>query len=113
MSAVACRFLGLLFIVGMLSAIVVDAAKSIAASSLTITSVGQWWFAVDRTSLDAFRHSVQAAAGGWFWESFIQTFLSAPLWLALAVPGAVLIALVPTARRRRTSFAPRRNGGLT
>jgi ABC-type phosphate transport system permease subunit len=113
MSAVACRFLGLLFIVGMLSAIVVDAAKSIAASSLTITSVGQWWFAVDRTSLDAFRQSVQAAAGGWFWESFIQTFLSAPLWLALAVPGAVLIALVPTARRRRTSFAPRRNGGLT
>jgi hypothetical protein len=107
MSAVACRFLGLLFLVGMLSAIVVDAAKSIAASSLTVTSVGQWWFAVDRASLDAFRHSVESAAGGWVWDSFVQTFLSTPLWLALGVPGAVLIALAPATRRRRTGLAPR------
>jgi ABC-type Fe3+ transport system permease subunit len=112
MSAVASRFLGLLLIAGMLSAVVVDAAKSIAASSLIVTSVGQWWFAIDRASLDAFRHSVEAAAGGWLWDSFIQTFLSTPLWLVLGLPGAVLIAVTPTARRRRTGFAPRRNGEL-
>jgi hypothetical protein len=113
MSAVACRFLGLLLLAAMLAVVVVDAAKSIAASSLTVTSVGQWWFGIDRASLDAFRHSVEAAAGGWLWEFFFQTFLSTPLWLAFGLPGAVLIAVTPSARRRRPGFAPRRNGGLT
>jgi ABC-type spermidine/putrescine transport system permease subunit I len=110
MSAVASRFLGLILIAAMLLAIVVDAAKSIAASSLIVTSVGQWWFAFDRGSLDAFRKSVDSVAGGWAWDSFVQTILSMPLWLALGLPGAVLIALAPATRRRRAVFAARRDG---
>jgi ABC-type spermidine/putrescine transport system permease subunit I len=111
MSAVVSRFLGFLLLAAMLSAIVIDCAKSIAASSPTVTSVGQWWFAFDRASLDAFRQSVETTAGGWLWESVFQTLLSLPLWLALGVPGAVLIALTPTVRRQRAGFA-RRDGGL-
>ena len=112
------RFVGLVFIAGMLAAAVVDATKSIAASSLTVTSVGQWWFSLSRTSLDATRQIVQGSIdphiGGWLWDPVIQTLLSLPTWLALGVPGAVLIAIAPTARRSYTGrISSRIDGGLT
>jgi hypothetical protein len=113
------RFLGLALIAAMLAAMVVDATKSIAASSLTITSLGQWWFTLDRGSLDQLRQFIQRSidpyVGGWVWDPLVQTLLSLPTWLVFGAPGAVLIMLAPSARRRRytTRFSSRADGGLT
>jgi ABC-type Fe3+ transport system permease subunit len=105
MAAFLSRFVGLVLVTVMLAAIVVDATKSIAASSLTVTSLGQWWFALDRDSLDAFRQFVQVSIdpylGGWVWNPSVQTILSLPTWLVFGAPGALLIALAPVRRRRR------------
>jgi hypothetical protein len=114
MAVVLSRIFGFLLIAGMLAAVVIDATKSIAASSLTITSLGQWWFTLDRDSLDRFRQFVQGSVdthvGGWVWDPFVQTILSLPTWLVFGVPGALLILLAPVRRRRRqyaARFSPR------
>lgn len=105
MAAFLFRLVGLVLIAAMLAAIVVDATKSIAASSLTVTSLGQWWFTLDRDSLDQFRQFVQGTidpnVGGWVWDPLVQTILSLPTWLVFGVPGALLIVLAPVRRRRR------------
>lgn len=104
MAAFLSRLVGLVLIAAMLVAIVVDATKSIAASSLTVTSLGQWWFTLDRDSLDRFRQFVQDAiephTGGWIWDPFVQAILSLPTWLVFGVPGALFILLAPIRRRR-------------
>ncbi len=114
MAAFLSRFFGLLLIGAMLVAVVVDITKSIAASSLTVTSLGQWWFTLDRDSLDGFRQFVQTSIdpqiGRWVWDPLVQTVLSLPTWLVFGVPGALLIALAPVRRRRRqyaARFSPR------
>ena len=114
MAAFVSRLVGLVLIAAMLAAIVVDATKSIAASSLTVTSLGQWWFTLDRDSLDQFRQfvlgSIDPHVGGWVWDPFVQTVLSLPTWLVFGVPGALFIVLAPVRRRRRqyaARFSPR------
>ena len=54
------RFVGLWLIAGGLVALVVDAAKSIAASSLVVTQLGPAWYAISAGSLISVQQFVQA-----------------------------------------------------
>lgn len=88
------RFIGLWLIAGALVALVVDATKSIAATSLTVTSLGAGWKSVapaSLTTLETFVHeSIEATIGGWVWSPVIESLLTLPTWAVLGALGFFL-----------------------
>jgi hypothetical protein len=96
------RFVGLWFVAGALVAIVVDAARSIGASALTMTPLGAALFTLAPSSLVAAQEFVQQKIGGWVWDPLIQWILLLPTW---AVLGAIGFLLTYLGRRRRVRIA--------
>lgn len=96
------RFLGLFAIAGAVVGLVIDGTKSIAASTLTVTPLGQAWFAFDPDSLTAFQAAVvthvEPHIGSWVWSPVIQFLLTMPTWFVLGGLGAFLLL---AGRRRR------------
>ncbi len=102
------RFIGLWLIAGALVALVVDAAKSIAASALTVTELGKAWFEVSPSSLmsaQAFvQRTVEAYIGDWLWDPLIMWMLMLPTWLVFGALG-FLLTYLGRRRRRRPAYA--------
>lgn len=100
------RFLGLWLIAGALVALVVDGAKTIAASALTVTSLGSTWAALSPAMLmrsqEFVQRNLEAYVGHWLWDPLIQWILMLPTWLVFAALGGWLIYL---GRRRNTEAA--------
>ena len=100
------RFVGLWFVAGALVAIVVDAAKTIAASALTMTPLGSALFTLTPSTLVAAQEFVQQkiepTIGGWLWDPVIQWVLLLPTWAILGFVGFLLTYL---GRRRRVRMA--------
>jgi hypothetical protein len=96
------RFVGLWLIAGALVAAVIDATKTIAASKLTVTALGEAWASVGMTSLLAtqtfVQQSVEPVVGRWVWDPVLQTLLLLPAW---AVLGALGFLFTWLGRRRR------------
>jgi hypothetical protein len=99
------RFVGIWFIAGALVALVIDAAKTIAASALTITPLGEAWSTLSLSSIMSVQTFVQQqiepTVGGWLWDPVIQWLLLSPTWAVFGIIGFVLTYL----GRRRTSVA--------
>ena len=102
MIAFLSRFVGIWLIAGALVAVVVDGAKTIAATSLTVTPLGLTWFTLSPTTLMAaqgfVQQTVEAYIGHWLWDPLIQWILLLPGW---AVLGAIGGALAYLGRKRR------------
>jgi hypothetical protein len=102
------RFVGLWLIAGALVALVVDATKSIAASSLTVTPLGLAWYSISPLSLMTVQEFVQRRIeiyiGHWLWDPLIQWILTMPTWAVLGVLG-VLFTYLGQRRRLRAAFA--------
>ena len=100
------RFVGMWFVAGALVAVVIDAAKTIAASGLTMTPLGAALFTLAPSSLVAAQGFVQTRiepyVGGWLWDPVIQWILLLPTWAILAFLGFLLTYL---GRRRRVRRA--------
>jgi hypothetical protein len=100
------RFVGIWFIAGALVALVIDAAKTIAASALTITPLGEAWSALSLASIMSVQTFVQQqiepTIGAWLWDPVIQWLLLSPTWAVFGIVGFLLTYL---GRRRRTSVA--------
>ncbi len=100
------RFVGLWLIAGALVALVVDATKTIAASTLTVTPVGLAWSSINLASLLSVQRFVQqhveAYVGHWLWDPLIQSILLLPTWAILGAAGFLLTWL---GRRRRRKAA--------
>ena len=96
------RFVGLWCIAGALVALVVDATKTIAASTLTMTPLGLAWSNFNPASLMSAQEFVQRRietyTGHWLWDPLIQGILLLPTW---AVLGAIGFLLTYLGRRRR------------
>ncbi len=88
--------------------LVVDGTKTIAASSLTVTPLGQAWFSFDPGSLTAFQgfvaSHVEAYVGPWVWSPVVEFLLTLPIWFVLGGLGAFLL-LVGRRRRYRSIAA--------
>lgn len=95
----ACRFLGFWLIAAAVVAAVVDGAKSIAASSLVTTSVGETWATL--APLGGGEPAALAVPGPL--NYLLQWLLAAPAVAALAIPGAVFLIL--GAKRRPPSLS--------
>jgi len=100
------RLIGLFALAIAVIALVVDGTRSIAASSLTLSSLGQTWFSLSRDSLAAAQAFVEAQVeshvGAWVWDPVIQFLLTLPTFAVFAALGALLIL----AGRRRLGPAP-------
>ena len=101
------RFVGLWLIAGALVALVVDATKSIAASTLTVTPLGLAWATFNRASLMAVQQFVQrtveAYVGHWLWDPVIQWLLLLPTWAILGAAG-FLLTYLGRRRKRRAAY---------
>ena len=95
----ASRFLGFWLLAAAVVATVVDGAKSIAASSLVTTSVGETWTMIAALSGN---DPVALTAAGPL-NYVLQWLLAAPTVAVLAIPGAVFLIL--GAKRRPPSLS--------
>ncbi len=96
------RFLGIWLVAGALVAGVVDGAKSIAASALVLTPLGESW-----TGLATFAGGAapgEPAAAPWPVDTLLAWALSAPTLAVLAVAGVLLLV---AGRRRRSAYLSR------
>lgn len=102
------RFVGLWFVAGALVALVIDATKSIAASALSVTPLGQSLYSLAPATLLSMQEFVQQriepAIGGWLWDPVIQWILLLPTWLVLGFLG-FLLTYLGRRRRVRTAYA--------
>jgi len=88
------RFLGLLLLALGFIFLVHDGTKSIADQRLYISRVGSVWENVHQSSLSSLQPTVERLGGIWAWQDVVQPyFLDQPVWLVLAIVGAILILL--------------------
>ena len=96
------RFVGLWFVAGALVGLVIDAAKTIAASTVTVTPLGAALISLAPSALTATQAFVEQKIGHWLWDTVIQWLLLLPAWAVLGVLGFLLTYL---GRRRRARMA--------
>jgi hypothetical protein len=80
--------------------LIIDGTRSLAASGLVLTSLGETWATIHAQSLLDFRAFLGSRFFGPLLESVIDFILSQPGWLVLAIPG-LLIAWLGRTRRAR------------
>jgi hypothetical protein len=100
------RFLGLWLLAGAFVALVIDSTRSIAASRIVLTSVGEAWSVLHGASLEQFRAYVEASFPVWVWDPLTLNLLLAPLWALLGVLG-ILFALLGRSRARPIGYSSR------
>lgn len=77
---------------------VIDATRSIAASALTFTSLGESWFSMAPASLNLTQAAVQRYTLPVLWDPVAILVLGLPGWLVFA---ALALALHAIGRRRK------------
>ena len=87
------RALGLWVVAGAFVAAVIDGMKSIAASTLIVTSTLAAWGDLAPSTLGATRALIEGRIGAGVWHTATATLLALPTWAVLGVIGAGLIAL--------------------
>ncbi len=91
------RFTGLWLTAGALVALVIDATKTIAASTFTVTPLGSAWANLSRPSLMAtqefIQRKIETYVGHWVWDPLIQGILMLPTWAVLGALGFLLTYL--------------------
>jgi hypothetical protein len=98
------RFLaGVLFLIAVLAA-VYDGTRSVAAHTLTTTSLFEHWSKLAPTLLAAAQGTVQRYTHPLVWEAGVRRLLLLPTWLVFAALGLIL-AYAGRRRRRVNVFA--------
>lgn len=87
------RFLGLLIFAAGFFFLVYDGTKSIADQMLYFTKVGDVWAWVHQESLLSLQPMIERHFGAWLWDPVMQTLLTGPASLVLAILGTFLILL--------------------
>lgn len=87
------RALGLWVLAGAFVAAVVDGMKSIAASTVVLTSAHSAWGDLAPGVLGALRGMVEGRIGAPAWSFLTSSLLALPTWAVLGLLGAGLIAL--------------------
>jgi hypothetical protein len=90
------RFIALALLAGAFAAAVIDGARSIAASQLTLTQMGQTLYSAFPGKLAALQSFIQQIYPP-LWDPVLLNALRAPTWLLLGLVGGLLFYLL---RRR-------------
>ena len=91
------RLFGLLFLAAGFTYLVYDGTKSVADSTVYVTTLGEAWAALHPNSFQWLAPAIEGVAA-WLWNPIIVTVLEQPAWLVLGIIGAALIVL---GRKRR------------
>jgi ABC-type Fe3+ transport system permease subunit len=100
------RFIGLWLLAGAFVSLVIDGNRSIASGRFMLTAFGEAWYALHPASLDLARNWIEAHLPAWLWNPVILGVLLTPLWIVLAVFGAILV-LVGRKRERPIGYSSR------
>lgn len=87
------RFTGLWLLAGAFVALVIDGARSIAASRFVFMPLAEAWSAVNAASIEAMRKGIEQNLSPWMWEGLAMRLLNAPLWLVLGALGCLLLSI--------------------
>jgi len=87
------RFIGLFFLAAGFIFLVYDGTRSIAASAVVVTPLGQTWNDIHSRSLDAVQAAIQGRLADWVWDPVFRSVLHAPTWFVFGILGAILILL--------------------
>ncbi len=94
------RFLGYWLLAGALVAAIIDGSKSIAASSLVITPLGQHFQQLAPTLLQRLEFGIQNNLGlPWLWDVLFVNILT---WPSFADLGVLALILLVVGRRKPT-----------
>lgn len=94
------RILGTWLLAVALILLIIDGTKSLAASSLVITSVSQLWLLLHAPSFEASSNWLAGLADGLVLNALQQNLLNWPAWAVLGVPG-IILALAGKTRATR------------
>ena len=79
------RFFGFWIFAAALIALVHDGARSIAASSLVVTSLGELWFSISAPTLNLTQAVIERYIGSFLWDPVLLSILKAPAAVVLMV----------------------------
>jgi hypothetical protein len=101
---VVLRFLGSVFLLIAVIALVYDGTRALAGGGWTATSLYAHWLKLAPGSLEAAQAAVQRYTHPLLWDPVIRRVLLLPAWLVLGVLG-VLLAYLGRRRRRVNVFS--------
>ena len=80
--------------------LIIDGTRSLAASGLVMTPLGETWSTLHAESLADLRAFLASRFFGPLLDTAVETLLALPGWVVLAVPGAFIAWLGRTRRAR-------------
>jgi hypothetical protein len=91
-----------------------EAVQWIESGRYDTLTTHELWAAIDDTSLNLARVTVETYLAPWVWDPFILWGLAWPAWLVLGLPAALILWLVhprphPRFLQHNRIFRPRRN----
>ncbi len=93
------RWIGLVLTALGLGLLTVDMAET-AAGGARLRALGEWWFRLDRDSLQLLQPAVERHLAVWLWDPVLLTLLEQPAALVFGGLGLVLLAAAALARRQ-------------
>jgi hypothetical protein len=99
------RWIGYLFGALAIIALALDGYHLYDAEVYKPITLGATWAAVDIGSLNLSQAVVQRYVSAWLWDPAIQTVLTAPAWLPLAIISVIALANDALRRRNRDKAA--------
>jgi hypothetical protein len=97
------RFFGLFLLATAFIALVVDGIKSIAATGIVFTPLGQGWFSLHPPSINLVQAIIERYTLPFLWDPVFLTVLLAPVWLVFGVLGGLFLYI--GRKKRDTSIA--------
>jgi hypothetical protein len=100
------RFFGMWLLAGAFVALVIDGTRSIGASRIVLTPLGEAWSALHPQSLFSMQAWVEQRLIAWVWDPVLISLLFTPLWIVLGVLG-LLFVLLGRPRARPIGYSSR------
>jgi len=97
---IICRILGWLLLALALMAVGAEAVASLRAGAWQPMPLGQFWYDLDRGSLNLMQALVQRYLAPAIWDPGVIAVLQWPTWLIILIPAAIFLLL---GRRRYQS----------
>jgi len=90
---IVLRVLGLSLVAIAFITLVVDGTRSIAASAIVITPLGEGWFKLHAPSLNLIQALIERYTLPFLWDPVFLNILLLPVWLVIAAFGFTLVYL--------------------